>query len=109
MLPEPKCPIFLVLLFLNVSIAFSQTSGKTTTLENGVVIHQAHGVEKEESTINSIPERRDIDQWSLEECIWAIDIIESKLNAAVNKDQRMYYTDQLKAVNIRIEQLKRSK
>ncbi len=103
-----KFSLFSVVLFLNIS-SFSAQTSESITLENGVIIHQSKGVEIVESKRTAEIEKRDINNWSLEECIWAIDIIESKLNAEFSEDRIVYYNEQLKAVRMRIQFLKQNK
>ena len=84
----------------------SQTS--TTQLPNGVIVHQAQGVEGTPETKKEEPVRiSTMLDWSLPECIDALAHTEMKLNEAVESDRERYLIEKARLVQ-RINELKAS-
>lgn len=82
-------------------ITFSQT-----VQSNGVVVHEALGIEgKVEVAPPSVTVVRTINDWSLAECIDAVQVLEMK-KAEAPVEQRVIYDNQLSLINERIHALK---
>lgn len=82
-------------------VAFSQS-----TQSNGVVVHEASGVEvKMEPTTIITPVVRTINDWTLPECIDALNFLELK-KAEVGPDEQVTYQVQQQLINDRIRVLK---
>jgi hypothetical protein len=69
---------FTVLIFLGTSI-LSYSQEQTITLENGVVVHQAVGMEGnvQNQTFPTTP-ARSVNEWNLAECLETLTIIDEK-------------------------------
>lgn len=100
------------LIFIGLFVCASHTLGhsqtNTTQLPNGVVVHQAQGVEgaQKPKVIEQVPVRT-IQDWTLPECIDALAYVEMKLNEAAPSEQA-YYLDEKTKITQRITQLKGS-
>lgn len=78
----------------------------TIQLPNGVIIHQAQGVEETPETKKEEPVHvRTMLDWSLPECIDALAHTEMKLNEAAETDRERYLIEKAKLVQ-RINELK---
>lgn len=82
---------------------FSQS---TTTQSNGVVVHQAQGVETPKVNPSTGSTPRSIEQWSLAECIDALSFLEMKLEEAYTAEDKEKYTVQRDQLLLRINELK---
>jgi hypothetical protein len=72
-----KLPLSLLMLFGTYAISYSQE--QTSTLENGVVVHHAVGMEgpvQPSPTTNA--QARTINDWNLAECLETLEIINLK-------------------------------
>lgn len=82
----------------------SQTN--TTQLPNGVIVHQAQGVEGTPETRQEEPARvRTMTDWTLPECIDALAHTEMKLNESSGEDRERYLIEKARLVQ-RINELK---
>ncbi len=80
-----------------------------TTASNGVVVHEALGVEgKVVQQAAPTSERIPISQWSLPACEDAVNILNNKL-MLVPDEEKPFYQEQLNEVNKRITELKSTK
>ena len=82
----------------------SQTN--TTQLPNGVVVHQAQGVEGLTEKKSEQPIVRTMETWTLAECIDALPYLEIKLSEATNEEDKQRYQTQKVALEKRIAELK---
>ncbi|WP_300665901.1 hypothetical protein [Fluviicola sp.] len=100
------------LIFIGLFVCASHTLGhsqtNTTQLPNGVVVHQAQGVEgaQKPKVIEQVPVRT-MQDWTLPECIDALTYVEMKLNEAASS-QREYYLNEKTRITQRINELKGS-
>lgn len=100
------------LIFIGLFVCASQTlchsQSNTTQLTNGVVVHQAQGVEgtPEAKPVEQVRVRT-IQDWNLPECIEALTYVEMKLNEAA-PSQREYYLNEKARITQRINELKGS-
>lgn len=86
-----------------------QAQSNTTQLPNGVVVHQAQGVESAADPIVNQPVKtRTIQDWTLPECIDALPFLEIKLNEALPTDRERYLHEKELLVK-RINELKSSR
>lgn len=99
--------ILMGLLFVSSSLT-AQTEAELKTLTNGVIIHTSQGVEKLEETKTTDNSGRTIDQWSLEECEWALETIANKMAIESSEERRLYYKEQFDIVKTRVELLKKN-
>jgi len=84
----------------------SHSQINTTQLSNGVVVHQAQGVEGTTESKKQQPLRvRTLQDWTLPECIDALVHTEMKLNEASEQDRERYLTEKARIVQ-RINELK---
>jgi len=86
-------------------VGYSQTQ---VIQSNGVIVHQAQGVETPSKNISSEPIVRTITSWSLSECLDAEPYFSSKLQNAVTDEDKKYYTDQLALLQKRKAELTNS-
>lgn len=98
------------LILFGLSVCTMHTLGhsqsNTTQLPNGVIVHQAQGVEGVIEQTKTEPVKvRTMQDWSLAECIDALPYLEMKLNEATDKD-REYYLNEKELLLKRIDQLK---
>lgn len=78
----------------------------TTQLPNGVVVHQAQGVEETPELKKEEPVRvRTLLDWTLPECIDALAHTEMKLSEATEQDRERYLVEKARLVQ-RIQELK---
>ncbi len=100
------------LIFIGLFVCASQTLGhsqtNTTQLPNGVVVHQAQGVEgvQKPKVIEQTPVRT-MQDWTLPECIDALTHLEMKLNEAAPSEKTYYLEEKVKLTQ-RINELKGS-
>ena len=97
--------------FLLSFYSLSQSETVTVTRSNGVVVHEALGVEgkvKQEVDIQN-NESSGIDSWSLEICLQFREDVKNKLNAAPTEEESLQYLLKLKQVEERIVELKSKK
>ncbi|MNE38833.1 hypothetical protein D3C87_02940 [compost metagenome] len=100
-------PIFLGL-FVCASHTLCHSQSNTTQLPNGVIVHQAQGVEKTPESKTIEPVRvRTIQDWNLPECIEALSHVSIKLNEAA-PSEREYYLNEQARITQRINELKGS-
>lgn len=86
--------------------ALCHSQSNTTQLPNGVIVHQAQGVEGVVEQTKAEPSKvRTMQDWSLAECIDALSFLEMKLNEATGKNQE-YYLNEKELLLKRINQLK---
>ena len=72
-----KLPLSFILLF--GACAYSYGQEQTTTLENGVVVHQSIGMEGSvQSQVIANPTTRTVNDWNLAECLETLEIINEK-------------------------------
>jgi hypothetical protein len=72
--------------------SYSQTS---VTQPNGVIVHQAQGVEAPLKSDPSQPIVKTINEWSLAECLDAEPYFYNKLQNAATEEEKNYYSDQV--------------
>ena len=91
--------------FLLLSVvSYSQT----TTQSNGVIVHQAEGVEGTPEKKSEQPVIRTMETWSLAECMEMLPYLESKISTATEEDKQRYMTQKV-ALDKRIAELKSGK
>lgn len=89
--------------------ALCHSQSKTTQLPNGVIVHQAQGVEGVVEPVKNEPVKtRTIQDLTLSECIDALPILEIKLNEASPSDRERYMREKELLVK-RMNELKSSK
>lgn len=84
----------------------SQTN--TTQLPNGVVVHQAEGVEGTPEKKSDQPVIRTMETWTLAECMDMLPYLESKISTATEEDKQRYLAQKV-ALDKRIAELKSGK
>lgn len=100
-------------IFLGLCVCASHTlvhsQSNTTQLPNGVIVHQAKGVENtpESKQIEAV-HLRTIEDWNLPECMEALSEVSIKLNEASESD-REYYLSEKNKLTKRINELKSTK
>lgn len=100
------------LILFGLSVCAMHTLGhsqsNTTQLPNGVIVHQAQGVEGIVEQTKTEPVKvRTMQDWNLPECIDALAHVEMKLNEAALTD-REYYLNEKALIQKRINELKSS-
>jgi hypothetical protein len=86
-----------------------RAQSNTTQLPNGVIVHQAHGVEGVVEPVKNEPVKiRTFQDWTIPECIDALPFLEIKLNEALPTDRERYLHEKELLVN-RINELKSSR
>ncbi|MNK05552.1 hypothetical protein D3C87_234350 [compost metagenome] len=98
------------LIFLGLSVCALHTLGhaqsNTTQLPNGVIVHQAQGVEGAVEPKKTEPVKvRTIQDWSLAECIDALPLLMMKMNESSEKDRERYLETKVQ-IEQRINELK---
>jgi hypothetical protein len=89
--------------------ALCQAQSNTTQLPNGVVVHQAQGVESITAPVKNQPVKiRSVEDWTLSECMDALPFLEIKLNEALPTDRERYLHEKELLVK-RINELKSSR
>lgn len=97
---------FLCLLAFSLPHTGHSQSNTINKLPNGVVVHQAQGVEGVvETEKNDTLNIRTMQDWNLAECMDALPHLEMKLNEAAGSD-RTYYLREKELLLNRIDQLK---
>lgn len=95
-------------LFVCASHTLCHSQSNTTQLPNGVVVHQAQGVEgAQKLKVTEEVRVRTMLDWTLPECIDALAHLEMKLNEAAPAD-RTYYLEEKVKLTQRINELKGS-
>nr|WP_294858140.1 hypothetical protein [uncultured Fluviicola sp.] len=95
-------------LYACVSPALCHSQSNTTQLPNGVIVHQAQGVEKITEPKKEEPVRiRTIQDWNLPECMDALAHVEMKLSHTTLTD-REYYLNEKALITKRMNELKSS-
>ncbi|TSJ45611.1 hypothetical protein [Fluviicola chungangensis] len=85
---------------------FGHSQTNTTQLPNGVVVHQAQGVEGTPQATKQEPMHvRTLQDWTLPECIDALAHTEMKLNEASEQERARYLSEKGRIVQ-RINELK---
>lgn len=98
-----KKQLLLISGFLLYSVfSYSQTS---TTQPNGVIVHEAQGVEGSQKQSEKVPNVRTINDWSLAECIDAEPYFYNKLTTAASEDDKKYYNAQVEMLRKRKAEL----
>lgn len=87
--------------------ALCHSQSNTTQLPNGVIVHQAQGVEgvQEPKKIEPVQIRK-IQDWTLPQCIDALSFVMMKLNEASSDLDRERYLNDRDQINQRINELK---
>lgn len=89
--------------------ALCHSQSNTTQLPNGVIVHQAQGVEGAQDSKKIEPARiRTIQDWTLPQCIDALSFVMIKLNEASSESDRERYLNEKAQINQRINELKSS-
>ena len=84
----------------------SHSQSNPTQLPNGVIVHQAQGVEGVvEPTKNEPAKPRSVQEWSLAECIDALSFVMIKLNESSDADRERYLETKAQ-IEQRINELK---
>ncbi len=86
-------------------VGYTQTP---TTQANGVIVHQAQGVETPSKSNSSQTTVRTILDWSLAECIDAEPYFYGKLQNAVTEEDKKYYSEQIAILQKRKAELTKS-
>ncbi|MDF3028689.1 MAG: hypothetical protein K0S23_2996 [Fluviicola sp.] len=94
-------------LYVCASHTLGHSQSNTTQLPNGVIVHQAKGVESTPEKIEQI-HIRTLEDWNLPECIEALSQVSIKLNEASESD-REYYLSEKNKITKRINELKSSR
>lgn len=98
-----KKHLLLISGFLLYSVfGYSQTS---TTLSNGVIVHEAQGVEGSQKQSEKVSNVRTINDWSLAECIDAEPYFYNKLTTAASEEDKQYYGSQIEMLRKRKAEL----
>ena len=98
-----------ILLCITVLPVIGHAQSNTTQLPNGVVVHQAQGVESTTYPVNNQSVKvRTVQDWTLSECIDALPFLEIKLNEASPVDRERYLHEKELLVK-RINELKSSR
>lgn len=85
-----------VLLISGISLLSVFCHSQTPTIQsNGVIVHQAQGVEAPSKPVSTEPVVKTIYEWSLNECLDAEPYFYSKLQNAATDEEKKYYTDQI--------------
>lgn len=89
--------------------ALCHSQSKTTQLSNGVIVHQAQGVEVVPESVGNKPvKNRTIQDWNIPECADALRYLEMKLGNAEESDRERYLAEKAKIVQ-RMNELKSGK
>jgi hypothetical protein len=100
--------LILLGLYVCASHTLCHSQSNTTQLPNGVIVHQAQGVEKIPELQQNEPVRvRTVLDWSLPECIDALAHTELKLAGATEADRERYLAEKTRIIE-RINELKGS-
>jgi hypothetical protein len=96
-------------LYVCASHTLGHSQSNTTQLPNGVIVHQAEGIEStsEPKKIEQV-HNRTIEDLNLPECIEALSQVSIKLNEASESD-REYYLSEKNKLTKRINELKSTK
>lgn len=98
--------ILLFGLFVYALHTSGHSQSNTTQLPNGVIVHQAQGVEGIVEPVKNEPVKpRTIQDWSLAECIDALAFVTIKLNESPDAD-RARYLDTKAQIEQRMNELK---
>jgi hypothetical protein len=86
---------------------YSQTSNSTISVQsNGVIVHQAAGVESVSAPSVSTVQHRGVIDWNWAECIDALRLIDMKCTQ-LSAEECNRYADQRKAIELRMTELKK--
>lgn len=85
-----KLPLSVLLLFGTYAVSYGQE--QTTTLENGVVVHQAVGMEGsvQNQTTTTAAHSRTVNDWNLSECLETLEIINQKCQQITTEECNAY-------------------
>lgn len=96
-------------LYVCASPALCHSQSNTTQLPNGVIVHQAQGVEGVQEPKKIEPAHiRTIQEWTLPQCIDALSFVTMKLNEVSSESDRERYLNEKALINQRINELKSS-
>jgi hypothetical protein len=99
----------MILLGIAVLPVICHAQSNTTQLPNGVIVHQAEGVEGAVKPVRNEPAKaRTIQDWNLPECTDALRYLEMKLENAEVSDRERYLAEKAKIVQ-RMNELKSGK
>lgn len=88
---------------------YSQTSNSAISISvqsNGVIVHQAAGVESVSAPSVSTVQHRGVIDWNWAECIDALRLIDMKCTQ-LSAEECNRYADQRKAIELRMTELKK--